>query len=81
MRNRYLIIREDQDISYISVIERHHASGSIGWGFVIGLDLRTGAVAQSIAHDTHNVVVVGKNPEDMYVAVNELSRITKSIKK
>ncbi len=75
VRDKYLSIREDQDITYVSVIERHHASGSIGRGFVTGLGLRAGAVAQSIAHDTHNIVVVGKNPVDMYVAVNGLSRI------
>jgi len=70
----YLYV-DDEDVAYICVIERHHATGNIGKGFVVGLGMKYGALAQSIAHDTHNIVVVGKDPEDMYRAVIELAHL------
>ncbi len=71
----YLHVNGGEDVAYVSVIERHHATGNIGKGFVVGLGMRDGALAQSIAHDTHNIVVVGKDPKDMYKAVTELARL------
>ncbi|MCD6428449.1 MAG: adenine deaminase [Desulfurococcales archaeon] len=65
----------DGDVAYVSVVERHHATGNIGRGFVVGLGMKEGALAQSIAHDTHNIVAVGKDPKDMYKAVTELARL------
>ncbi len=61
-----------RDIVYIAVLDRHHASGNIGRGFVSGLGLKKGAIAQTIAHDTHNLIVAGSNPRDMVVAIKEL---------
>ena len=55
----------DQDICKLSVIERHHNTGHIGIAFVKGYGLRAGAVATSIAHDSHNVIVAGIDDEDM----------------
>jgi len=50
-------------------VERHMASGNIGLGFVHGLGLRGGAVATSVAHDSHNIIVVGADDADMRRAV------------
>jgi adenine deaminase len=58
-----------QDILKIAVVERHRGTGNIGLGFVKGIGLKRGAVASSVAHDSHNIVVVGANDADMARAV------------
>jgi adenine deaminase len=65
----------EQDVIKAAVVERHHASGRIGLGLVRGLGLRRGALATSFAHDSHNVVVVGTNDDDMHAAVAEIGRL------
>lgn len=65
----------DQDIIKVLVIERHHASDNIGRGFVKGLGLKTGAIASSVSHDSHNIVVAGVNDEDMLEAVIQVCRM------
>lgn len=57
-----------RDILGLAVIERHHASGRIGLGFVRGLGLRRGAIASTVAHDSHNLVVAGATPQAMLTA-------------
>ncbi|MEA2076255.1 MAG: adenine deaminase [Euryarchaeota archaeon] len=64
-----------RDILKIAVVERHHSSGNIGIGFVKGFGLKSGAVASSIAHDSHNIVVIGANEADMAFACNRLKEI------
>lgn len=64
-----------RDILKIAVIERHTASGNIGLGFVRGFGLRSGALASSVAHDSHNIVVVGTNDADMMTAAIEIVRL------
>ncbi|MEA2051245.1 MAG: adenine deaminase [Euryarchaeota archaeon] len=64
-----------RDILEIGVLERHHYSGNMGLGFVKGFGLKTGAIASTIAHDTHNIVVIGTNEEDMALACNRLKDI------
>jgi len=71
--NGYLELPRGLDIAYAATIERHHGTGNIGRGFVVGLGLSRGAIAQSVAHDVHNVVVVGKSLEEMVKAVNEVA--------
>lgn len=67
------IVKDTPDgLNYCAVIERHNASGNIGLAWVDGFALKNGAIAQSIGHDSHNITVVGSNPEDMAVAVNAL---------
>ncbi|WP_078060309.1 adenine deaminase [Desulfotomaculum copahuensis] len=56
-------------IAKIAVIERHHASGRVGVGFVEGLGLQRGAVASTVAHDSHNLVVAGMSDAEMDLAV------------
>ncbi len=63
-----------RDILKAAVIERHHATGNIGIGLVSGFGLKQGALASSIAHDSHNIVAVGTNDDDIYAAVKEIER-------
>jgi adenine deaminase len=63
----------DKDISKIAVIERHKGSGSYSLGFVKGLGLKKGAIASTVAHDSHNLIVAGITDEFMAQAVNFLS--------
>jgi adenine deaminase len=58
----------ERDILKLAVVERHAGTGNIGLGFVQGFHLKAGALASSVAHDSHNVVVVGTNDGDMLVA-------------
>ena len=64
-----------RDILKMAVVERHHASDSIGLCFVKGFGLKRGAIASSVAHDSHNIVVVGTSSEDMMAAVVEISKM------
>ena len=64
-----------QDILKIAVVERHHASGNIGVGFVQGFGLKKGAIGSSVAHDSHNLVVVGTNDEDMREVIRSLQSL------
>ena len=54
------------------VFERHKATGNIGKGFVKGFGLKSGAIASTVAHDSHNMIVVGTNDTDMEMAAIEL---------
>ena len=65
----------EKDILKISVFERHHKTGKHFVGFIEGLGLKNCSIAQTIAHDSHNVIVVGDNDKDMEVAVNTLISI------
>lgn len=62
----------ETDTLKICVIERHRATGNIGKGFVKGFNLKSGAIASTVAHDSHNMIVVGTNDYDMYIAAVEL---------
>jgi len=64
-----------KDIAKVAVVERHKLTGNIGLGFVGGFGLKEGAVASSVAHDSHNLLVVGMNDYDMAVAVNKLAEV------
>lgn len=61
-----------RDLCKIAVVERHLASGNIGLGFVRGLGLSAGALASSVAHDSHNLIIAGTNDHDMYTAAVHL---------
>ena len=60
------------DILKIAVIERHKGTNHIGVGYIKGYGLKSGAVATSISHDSHNIIVVGTNEEDMAAAANRV---------
>ena len=63
----------DEDLAKVAVIERHKATGTMALGFVEGFGLQSGAVASTVAHDSHNLLVVGMDDGDMVVAANTLA--------
>lgn len=66
-------IATENDILKIAVVERHKNTGHIGLGYLKGYGLKSGAVATSISHDSHNIIVVGTNEKDMALAVNQVA--------
>ncbi len=64
-----------RDILKIAVVERHRATGNIGLGLVQGFELKSGAIASSVAHDSHNLIAVGTNDADIVTAVNRVAAI------
>ncbi len=74
VRNGAVFADTERDILKLAVLERHKATGNIGLGLVKGFGLKRGALASSIAHDSHNIVAVGASDEDIYVAVREIER-------
>lgn len=71
-KDGYAVSNIDNDVLKIAVIERHKATGNIGLGFVKGFGLTSGAIASTVAHDSHNMIVIGTNDDDMYYAAVEL---------
>ncbi|HAX71942.1 MAG TPA: adenine deaminase [Firmicutes bacterium] len=65
----------DEDLAKVAVIERHHLTGNIGLGVLKGLELRGGAIATTIAHDSHNLIVAGMNDADMMFAATEIKKM------
>jgi len=65
----------ENDILKLVVIERHKASGNIGIGLVKGFGLKRGALASSIAHDSHNIIAVGADDGDIYSGIREVERL------
>ncbi len=83
-RKRYLKVRtadgqvipdRERDILKLVVVERHRATGNVGLGMVTGFGLKKGALASSVAHDSHNIVVVGASDEDILAAIQEMVRL------
>jgi len=65
----------ERDILKLVVVERHKASGNIGVGLVKGFGLKKGALASSVAHDSHNIIAVGANDFDILKAIEEVNRL------
>ena len=65
----------ERDLAKIAVVERHHATGRIGKGFVKGFGLQRGAFASTVAHDAHNIVVVGASDDDMITCIARMVEI------
>jgi len=65
----------ERDILKLAVVERHRGTGNVGLGFVRGFGLKRGALASTVAHDSHNVVIVGADDGDMRLAVDALVRL------
>ena len=72
VENGYAVSNLEDDVVKILVIERHKASGNIGKGFVKGFGLKSGAIASTVAHDSHNMIVIGTNDDDMFKAIKAL---------
>ena len=75
VQNGLFSVDPEQDILKLAVFERHHASGQVGVGLVQGYGLKCGAIASTVAHDSHNLIVLGASERDMLLAVEELKRI------
>jgi adenine deaminase len=67
-----LVSDVSQDVLKTVVFERHHKTGTAGYGFVKGFGINCGAMASTVAHDAHNLLVVGTNDDDMALAANTL---------
>jgi len=65
----------DNDILKLVVIERHFATGNIGVGLIKNFKLKNGAIGSTVGHDSHNMIVVGDNDEDILIAIKELEKI------
>ena len=63
------------ELYLIAVLERHHATGNVGLGLLRGYGLQKGAAATTVAHDSHNLIVIGTNAQDMALAAQELVRV------
>ena len=64
----------NQDLLKLVVVERHNNTGNIGVALVKGFGLKKGAIASTVAHDSHNLIIVGTNDEDIIVAAQEILR-------
>jgi adenine deaminase len=71
---KFLIPSTDQDVLPVVVVERHKSTGNIGQGFVKGFGLRQGALASTVAHDSHNMVCTADNYPDMLFALESLRK-------
>jgi adenine deaminase len=72
VRDGLAVADPDRDLAKLAVIERHKATGNVGLGFVRGLGLKAGAIAGTVAHDAHNLIVAGTNDADMVLAARTL---------
>ncbi len=75
VENGEIVSDTARDILKLVVVERHRATGKVGVGFVRGFKLKNGALASSVAHDAHNVVVVGTNDADIVTAIQRLEKL------
>ena len=64
-----------KDILKLAVIERHKSTGNIGLGYVSGYGLQSGAIASSVSHDSHNLIIIGTNEDDMALAANTVQEM------
>jgi len=75
VRNGNVYPNAEIDTAKICVVERHHGTGRIGRGFVRGFGLRRGALASTVAHDSHNIVAVGMSDDELCRAINRVREI------
>jgi adenine deaminase len=75
MQDGCVVADPSRDLVKIAVVERHHASGRVGIGFATNVGLKRGAFASTVAHDAHNIVVLGVDDRDMSACVTRLAEI------
>jgi adenine deaminase len=75
VRDGSIVAEPSRDLIKIAVVERHHASGRVGIGFATDVGLKQGAFASTVAHDAHNIVVLGVDDTDMAACVTRLAEI------
>jgi adenine deaminase len=74
VRDGWAVAAPDRDLLKLVCVERHHATGRVGVGYVQGFGLRQGALASSIAHDAHNIVAVGADDGDLLLAIATVAK-------
>jgi len=74
-KNGLVMSDTEKDVLKIAVFERHHATGRVGVAFINGFHMKQGAVASSIGHDSHNIIVCGVTDRDMLLAVQQVAFI------
>lgn len=72
VKEGFAVSDTERDLLKIAVVERHQATGNVGLGFVRGFGLKRGAIASSVAHDSHNIIIVGTNDSDMMAALEHM---------
>jgi adenine deaminase len=75
LRNDEIVADPERDLLKLVVVERHHASGRVGLGLIKGFGLKKGAIASSVAHDAHNLVIAGATDSDIVLAVHVLQEM------
>ncbi len=75
VENGYAVSDVERDILKMAVIERHRASGNVGKGFIHGFGLKRGAIAGTVAHDHHNLVVIGVDDHSMMLAARRVGEL------
>ncbi len=75
VRDGEIVAEPQRDLLKLAVVERHHASGRVGLGLVKGFGLKRGAIASSVAHDAHNIVIAGTNDNDIINAAYALQEM------
>jgi adenine deaminase len=75
VKNSLAVGDPSKDLLKLAVIERHKGTGNIGMGFVKGFGLKHGALASSVAHDSHNIIVVGTTDDDMRAAMEAVVKM------
>ncbi|HNS52490.1 MAG TPA: adenine deaminase [Anaerolineae bacterium] len=74
-RDGLVVADPERDILKMAVVERHQGTGNVGLGLVKGVGLRRGAIASSVAHDSHNLIVIGASDADMRAAIAAVARM------
>mgnify|MGYP006286649635 CR=1 FL=1 len=75
VRNGEAVVDTDRDILKLAVVERHHATGNVGLGFLRGLGLKRGALAGSVGHDAHNLTIAGCDDVSMMTAARAVGKL------
>jgi adenine deaminase len=75
LENGRVVADPKRDVLKMAVIERHHGTGAHAVGLIRGFGLKSGAIASSVAHDSHNIIVVGRSDSDMLAAAHEVARM------
>ena len=74
VRDGLIVADPSRDLLKLVVVERHRGTGNVGLGLVTGFGLRAGAIATSVAHDSHNLIAVGADDGDLLCALQEIGR-------
>ena len=70
----FFVFDKNIDACKCAVVERHHNTGKVGLGIIKGYGIKSGAIAASVAHDSHNIICVGVNDDEMYMAIENVKQ-------